>query len=216
MFWHHRRPSPALVISIIALVIAVGGTAWAAIPSTGGVIYACYANIGGFLRVIDPATGQHCIGRVETPLSFNVTGPQGQPGATGATGAQGTAGATGPTGPASTLGSAYVDDYLTSSELVSTDSPVAFDSIQATSDMTVTASGAAFTAATNGEYLVSVNLPGPYTTWYFAVDGDVIGPQVLAFARTIHLDAGDELSIVNTGEPVTVSAGAEITLVRIG
>jgi hypothetical protein len=56
-----------------------------------------YANVGGFLRVIDPAKGQHCIAHLETPLSLNQTGPQGQPGATGSAGATGPTRATGPT-----------------------------------------------------------------------------------------------------------------------
>jgi hypothetical protein len=212
------------VIAVTALIIAITGVAYATIPDgSSGAYTACVLNRVGTIRIIDPSLGKssllgHCTS-LEREITWNQTGPtglQGPAGPQGLTGASGPAGATGPTGPASPLGHAYVDDYLTSSELVTTDSAVEFDSIQAASAMTVATDGAGFTAAATGEYLVSVNLPGPYTTWYFEVDGDVVGPQVLAFARTIHLDAGDELSIVNAGAPVTVSAGAEITIVRIG
>jgi hypothetical protein len=62
---HHLRaykPTPALVISLIALLIALGGVASATIPDSSGTIHACYNedNQGGVganarLRVIDPS-----------------------------------------------------------------------------------------------------------------------------------------------------------------
>ena len=93
------RPSPALLIAITALVVALGGVAYATIPDSGGVIHGCYLKAVGSLRVIDPSTGQHCT-VVETPIQWNQTGPQGPSGATGP------AGPVGPAGPASF---AYVD-----------------------------------------------------------------------------------------------------------
>src|SRR5215217_1494885 len=51
------RPSPALAVALLALLIACSGAAVAAIPSNG-TISACYAKNSGALRVID--TGQSC------------------------------------------------------------------------------------------------------------------------------------------------------------
>jgi hypothetical protein len=97
-----HRPSPALAVSTIALVVALGGAAWAAIPNSNtGVISGCYVTVTspqtlpGTLRVIDTQAGQTCLPLAnEKPLNWNQTGPRGLTGATGATGA------TGPTGPA--------------------------------------------------------------------------------------------------------------------
>ena len=69
---HHlrsHRPTPALVISIVALVIAVGGVASATIPGANGEIHAC-TNAEGVVRVIDPTAGGKCHPG-ETPLRWN-------------------------------------------------------------------------------------------------------------------------------------------------
>jgi hypothetical protein len=58
-FLRRHRPTPALVISVVALVIALGGVASATIPGDNGEIHACY-NAQGALRVIDPAGGGSC------------------------------------------------------------------------------------------------------------------------------------------------------------
>jgi hypothetical protein len=111
-----KRPSPGTALGLIALVVAVSGAAYAAIPSADGVIHSCYnasSNPSGQLRVIDAESGARC-GKNEKALNFNQTGPQGPKGdtgpqgpqgptgATGATGPQGETGATGPAGPAGT------------------------------------------------------------------------------------------------------------------
>ncbi len=95
-----RRPSPAFIVAVLALVVATAGATWAAIPSANGVIHACYSDFTGSLRVIDADARQKCIPHLETALSFNQTGPPGQAGAAGATGPTG---ATGPSGTASPL-----------------------------------------------------------------------------------------------------------------
>jgi hypothetical protein len=95
-----RRPSPALVVSVIALTVALGGTSYAAIVlpanSVGtkqikknAVTTAKVKN--GTLRLADFGAGQ-------VPA-----------GATGATGAQGAAGATGPRGAKGDKGDAGVN-----------------------------------------------------------------------------------------------------------
>src|SRR5215208_5451522 len=55
------RPSPAMVVALLALVIAACGAAIADIPSRwDGVITACRDNRSGVLRVIDAEGGQTC------------------------------------------------------------------------------------------------------------------------------------------------------------
>ena len=51
------RPSPALLVAVAALGVALGGVAYAAIPNDSGVIYGCYDS-GGNLKVIQ--SGQSC------------------------------------------------------------------------------------------------------------------------------------------------------------
>jgi hypothetical protein len=92
------RPSPALIIAIVALFVALGGVAYATIPGSDGVIHGCYLNKNGTLRVIDPGAGQKCSG-FETAVQWNQTGPRGLQGLQGSPGAAGPAGPAGPTGP---------------------------------------------------------------------------------------------------------------------
>jgi len=56
-----------------ALLVIVGGFAYASIPDSAGVIHACYKNSGGSLRVIDSDVGQQCAGN-ETALSWKQGG----------------------------------------------------------------------------------------------------------------------------------------------
>lgn len=60
------KPSPAMAVALLALVIAASGAAVAAIPSNG-TINGCYSTKTGALRVID--SGQSC-SKGETPLSW--------------------------------------------------------------------------------------------------------------------------------------------------
>lgn len=101
-----KRPSPGTITGALALIVAMSGVAYAAIPDSGGAIHACYATnapplgLGpaqGSLRVIDTAKGQTCAGS-ETRLSFNQTGPKGDAGPAGPAGAAGATGPAGPTG----------------------------------------------------------------------------------------------------------------------
>ena len=71
-----RKPSPATVIAIVALVVAATGAAVANIPGSNGVIHGCYLNDGGNIRAIDLSKGQSCKA-TETELNWNQTGPRG-------------------------------------------------------------------------------------------------------------------------------------------
>ena len=64
------RPSPAMVVALLALLIAASGAAIADIPSRwDGVITACRDNRSGVLRVIDAEGGQTCTSK-ETELAW--------------------------------------------------------------------------------------------------------------------------------------------------
>lgn len=87
-----------------AVAIGVSGWAYATIPDAGtGLFHACANKITGIVRVIDPSKGQACIGSgvlAENPITWNQTGPQGQPGPQGPQGQPGPQGNAGQPGPA--------------------------------------------------------------------------------------------------------------------
>jgi hypothetical protein len=89
------RPSPALMVALVALFISATGLAVAASPDGSGVIHACYNKRGGALRAI--FGGKKCP-RGTRALSWNRAGVRGAAGAKGARGRTGAAGATGATG----------------------------------------------------------------------------------------------------------------------
>jgi hypothetical protein len=74
------RPSPAGVIALIALVVAIGGVAVAAIPDSNGVIRGCYNNTNGNLRAVGASS--ECRNN-ETPIAWDQQGPKGDPGSSG-------------------------------------------------------------------------------------------------------------------------------------
>jgi hypothetical protein len=63
------RPTPAMGVALLALLIACSGAAVAAIPSSDGTISACRDNRTGALRVIDAASAQTCSSK-ETQLAW--------------------------------------------------------------------------------------------------------------------------------------------------
>lgn len=93
------RPSPAVIVAIVAVFVAASGLAVAAIPSRNGVIHACYKKTGGALRVV---SGGKCA-KGSRALAWNqrgLTGGRGATGPPGSTGPQGTPGAKGDAGTA--------------------------------------------------------------------------------------------------------------------
>jgi hypothetical protein len=91
-----QLPSPAMMVALLALLVAVGGVAVASIPGPSGVIRGCYSKSSGTLRVID--SKKTCSKKRERTLRWNQQGPrglqgfQGQPGNNGNDGQNGTAG----------------------------------------------------------------------------------------------------------------------------
>ena len=71
------RLTYANVVATLALVLGMGGGAYAAvesIPGPGGVIHGCYRNRGGDLRLV--GAGKKCLS-TETSIAFNQRGQQG-------------------------------------------------------------------------------------------------------------------------------------------
>ena len=73
-----RHPTAPLVLSALALTVALGGVAYSAIPDAAGVIHGCYLNgMSRTLRVIDST--ESC-NTGETALNWSQQGPEGPPG----------------------------------------------------------------------------------------------------------------------------------------
>ena len=70
----HRRPSPGTAFGFAALMIALGGAAFAAIPDSGGMIHGCYLKNNGNLRVVDAAGDCK---PSERPVSWRAGAPAG-------------------------------------------------------------------------------------------------------------------------------------------
>ena len=102
-----RKPSPATIVGLAALVLAMGGLAMAAIPGRDGVIHGCDNKKTGALRVL--AHGTRC-GRGEAKIAWNRNGQRGTRGAAGAPGTPGTPGTPGAAGTARAYASVLVTD----------------------------------------------------------------------------------------------------------
>ncbi len=104
-----RRPktrnAPATVLGVLAVIIAAGGSAYAATAQSGRTISACVRQRGGTLY------DAHRCARHDQRLRWGITGPRGTAGITGATGAAGPSGKPGaqgmggPQGPKGNTGS---------------------------------------------------------------------------------------------------------------
>jgi hypothetical protein len=70
-----RRPSPATAVALAALIVALGGVAYATIPDSSGTIHGCSNKANGNLRVVE----SNCR-RDETAIAWNQRGPPGPPG----------------------------------------------------------------------------------------------------------------------------------------
>jgi hypothetical protein len=81
MKWIRKhRPSPATAIALAALIVALGGAAFAAIPDSNGTIHGCYQKQNGSLRVVQSES--NCKSS-ELAIQWNQTGPPGPPGSGG-------------------------------------------------------------------------------------------------------------------------------------
>jgi hypothetical protein len=66
-----RKPSPAMIVALLALAVALAGTAYATIPDSNGAIHGCYSNSDGSLRIVDESA---TCGAAETAIAWNQAG----------------------------------------------------------------------------------------------------------------------------------------------
>jgi hypothetical protein len=76
MWGYFRKRSVPLIVAAAALLVSIGGVAYATIPDGNGVISACYDNGSGDLRVIDAEAGDSCRAD-ETPIEWTQKGGGG-------------------------------------------------------------------------------------------------------------------------------------------
>ena len=70
----HLRPSPAMAVALAALVVAVGGVAFATIPDSTGTFHGCVGKASGQLRVVE--SSGDCRPN-ERAVAWNQQGPPG-------------------------------------------------------------------------------------------------------------------------------------------
>src|ERR1017187_6505643 len=104
------RPSPAMVVAIVAVFVALGGTSYAVVssstvPDSLGVFHACVSRSSGVVRIVTkPSSCQMAVkhGKHKTlgelAVAWSQTGPAGKNGASGTNGTSGTNGANGTNG----------------------------------------------------------------------------------------------------------------------
>lgn len=74
------RPSPAMVVALVGVVIGLGGVAFATIPDSSGTIHACIGKSNGNLRAVEATADCRTN---ETAIGWNQEGPPGPPGPPG-------------------------------------------------------------------------------------------------------------------------------------
>lgn len=80
-----RRAAMAVTMTT-AGGLGVAAVTAASVPEADGTISACRRATTGELRIIDPAAGQSCQGRLELPIVWNQQGEPGPPGPAGPAG----------------------------------------------------------------------------------------------------------------------------------
>ena len=95
-----RLPSPAMIVALIALIVALSGSAYAVGRASNDTIDACRNKWSGALSIKDTCATW------EDSVSWNAQGPAGPRGAKGERGARGAKGVKGATGATGTTGAA--------------------------------------------------------------------------------------------------------------
>jgi len=210
---HPRWPSPALVVASVALVVALGGTGYAALKLPRNSVGASQIKTdavtsvkirNGSLRMADFQRGD---------------APEGAPGAAGAPGAPGAPGARGPEGPA---GSSAGYAGLRSDVLVDV-----YDKVIITKDLpagkyilsaTVDARGAGSAAGYMGGIgIIDCTIPGYHTASYYLKANDTYVSEQKSLslhAGVTHAGGAVQLICSRTWNSVFVDE-ASLTAVKV-
>jgi hypothetical protein len=198
-----RRPSPALVVSVIALVVALGGTSYAAIKLPANSVgtkqikknAVTTAKVeDGSLQIADFRAGQLPAG------ATGATGPKGDTGATGATGAtgpKGDTGATGGTGLKGDKGDPGDSGPSGANAVIRESAPVA---VAASAIVSASVQCLAGERATGGGY--DANGLGEFAT--FALESQPTGPAATPNGWTVKVN--NVSAIANNPQPSTIVA----------
>src|SRR5919197_2044565 len=100
-----HRPSPAMVMSCVALLLALGGVSWAATTLPRNSVGTAQLKNNA---VTSRKVKNHSLLRIDFKNGQIPRGARGPIGPTGATGPKGATGARGPTGPAGSSGTANI------------------------------------------------------------------------------------------------------------
>ena len=198
-----RRPSPALVVSVIALVVALGGTSYAAIKlpansvGTKQIKKDAVTTVkvkDGSLQMADFRAGQLPAG------AAGATGPKGDTGATGATGAagpKGDTGATGATGATGLKGDTGATGASGANAVTRESAPVA---VAVSAIVSASVQCLAGERATGGGY--DAGGPGEFAT--FALDSQPTGPAATPNGWTVKVN--NVSAIANNPQASTIVA----------
>ena len=210
-----RKPIAVVAVAAVALLV-VGGIAYATVPDASGIIHGCYLKGLGTLRVIDTDKAQTC-SKLEVPLNWSQTGPQGPQGLTGSQGPQGPAGSQGPQGPAGPSGTShgYYESQGTAVVFISS-SPTKVESIDnlPAGMYVVTSTGSNFENGDNDWHKCDLTSGGTLLDRDYA-SGDNI-PYALTGAVTLTGPGSVETDCFtngNTGNPFIL--GATMTAIKV-
>jgi hypothetical protein len=190
----NRRPSPALVVAVLALLVALSGTAVAAgvVPLAKRALTADKAKLANNAKKLGGLTATQLSARMRGPRGVaGPQGPKGDPGPAGPLGAAGPQGATGATGPKGDQGPA---GPATAAGLVSV----------RTAPFTLVAGGAAlFTVdCAAGEKAVSGGFT--YVSTAIVLSSDTVpNPD----------DTGWELFLINMSDSIDVSGTVQVVCI---
>lgn len=202
----------ANVTSVLALVFAMGGGAYAvtSIPGPGGVIHGCYQKRTGSLRIV-PAS-KRCAGS-EKAIRWNQKGAQGAPGTAGTPGTPGLQGQQGPKGDTGSPGADGAAGTARAYGLVSGTSVTRSKNIAGVTN----GSPGIFCVALAGG--IDATTTGPELSLDHATDATTSGdnqPQAFAEYRS---DAADcpagGIDVITGYRSETVGGGGSVTDVKI-
>jgi hypothetical protein len=172
-----RRPTPALVVACVALVIAMGGTSYAA--------FSLPKNSVGTAQLRNGAITQQKIAKGTLRELGGARGPAGAPGRAGATGqtgqagTEGAAGATGPQGPTSGTSAGSVETISSTG---------GFTPFGTSGTVTLSAPGKVLVEI-SGTYIIECSASGPCSS---TVSAFLDGTAVPGAHENLNATASDE------------------------